>query len=194
MSAPWYVARRDRALWVAAGLYAVICVFEGLDTNSSDAIALWYMLPIALIAVSWGFRGGLVAAAVGTACFCAFAELHSTGYMGTDDWVTRIGAMVLLGGLLGRASEQSMRAHINALHNQRKRLELEEEVRRYAEGIELGDSVLQHMAAAQWMLDAGSIDQAAELISTAMEQGQRIVSELLPGQTVGNAGNLQHRG
>lgn len=52
-------------------------------------------------------------------------------------------------------------------------------------------SVRQHVAAAQWMIDAGKSDQAAELLSKAMGQGQRIVSDLLPGQTAGTTRDLE---
>ncbi len=181
---PWYRAHPRAVLAVAGGLYALVTVLESVDTDAADAIALLYMLPIALIAVSFGLRGGLAAAAVGYACFSVFAVTDSTGYLGADGWATRAGAMFLLGGLLGRAADQSARANNLALENQRERLLLQAQNRRYANGIELSDTVLQHVAAAKWMIDAGNPEEASRLLSTAMEQGQRIVSDLLPGQQV----------
>lgn len=88
--------------------------------------------------------------------------------------------MFLLGGLLGRASDQATRATDQALANQYQRMILEEQNRRYNEGIALSDSILQHVAAAKWAIERGDHDEAARLLARAMTAGQKMVSELLP--------------
>ena len=169
-------------------LFVGVVVLEAADTRASDAIALMYVLPIALMAVSFGLRGGLAAAAAGYAVFTVFAVTTTTGYLGVDGWVSRAVALFLLGGLLGHASDRSERATAVALDQQRQRLELEEHNRRYSDGIEISDSILQYVAAARWRMEQGRYEEAAELLGNALARGQQMVGELLPSQVDGEGG------
>lgn len=178
--APWYRSHPCMAFAVATLLFVGATVVQTIDVRQSDALALLSVLPIALLAVTFGMVGGLSAATVGYAIFAVFTVVDSTGRLGVDGWLTRAAVMFLLGGLLGRASDQTERAALLAMHSQRARLIAEEQNRRYSEGLEISDSILQHLAAAKWMLERGETDQVAGLLSTAMEQGQRVVGELLP--------------
>jgi hypothetical protein len=166
---------------IAASSVAVLAL-QVVDTRASDAIALLYVLPIGLSAVTFGLWGGLGAAAAAYVAFGLFAVSFGAGHVGPDGWFSRAAALFLLGGLLGRASDQIARASRTALVHQRQRLIVEEQIRRYSEGIELSDSILQHVAAAKWADERGDHAEAARLLTRALSAGQKMVGELLPPQ------------
>ena len=180
---PWYRARPGVAIAVIATSAVTVLGLQFLDTRAADAIALLYVLPIGLAAVSFGVRGGLAAAAAAYVAFGLFAVWSRADDVGVGGWLTRAAAMFLLGGLLGRASDQTARATGLALAHQRQRLIVEEENRRYSEGIELSDSILQHVAAAKWAIEQGDQAKAVRLLGSAMSAGQEMLSELLPTRT-----------
>ena len=88
--------------------------------------------------------------------------------------------MFLLGGLLGHATDLMTASEQNALDEQRKRCQLEEANLRYAEAIEINDSLIQEMVAAKWMVEQGLTDQATEVLTATIATGERMVAELLP--------------
>lgn len=186
---------REGGLWsrahpgVAVAVIVASCVavlaLQFVDTHGSDAIALLYVLPIGLAAVTFGLRGGLASAAGGYLAFGLFAVLSTADHVRPDGWLSRAAAMFLLGGLLGRAHDRTAQATRVALAHQRQSLIIEEENRRYSEGIELSDSILQHVAAAKWAIERGDEAAAARLLSQALSSGQEMVSELLPPHSPG---------
>jgi K+-sensing histidine kinase KdpD len=177
---PWFRAHPRAAVAVMAAVFAGVLALQAVDGRGSDAIALLYVLPIALGAVAFGMWGGLISAAAGYGAFSVFAVAERAGQVGPDGWVTRAVAMFLLGLLLGRSSEQIARAGRQALEHQREQLNLRDVNRRYGEGLELSDSVLQYVAAAKWLVEQGDQAAASRLLADALEQGQRMVGELLP--------------
>lgn len=181
-SEPWFRAHPEAAATVIMASSVAVVALQTVDTRASDAIALLYVLPISLAAVSFGVAGGLTAAAVAYLAFGLFALLSATGHVGVDGWIGRAAAMFLLGGLLGRASDQTERATSLALAYQRQRLIAEEQSRRFAEGIELSDSILQEVTAAKWAIEQGDHDRAARLLARALSSGQQMVGELLPSR------------
>jgi hypothetical protein len=83
---------------------------------------------------------------------------------------------------LGRACDQTAPASSLALAHHRQRLIAEEQNRRYREGIETSDSVLQHVAAAKSAIERGDRTQAVGPLTRALSSGQQMVGELLPLQ------------
>jgi hypothetical protein len=150
---PWFRAHPEVAAAVVAASSLGVLGLQVIDSRASDAIALLYVLPIGLAAVTFGLVGGLVSAAGGYLAFGLFALTSSADHVGPDGWVTRAAALLLLGGLLGRACDQAARAGRVALAHQRQRMSLEVQNRRYSDGIELSDSILQHIAAAKWRIE-----------------------------------------
>lgn len=177
---PWFRAHPGVAVAVISVSSVAVLAFQLLDKESADAVALLYSLPIALAAVTFGAAGGVGAAAVSYLAFGLFAAFSNADHVGLDGWLSRAAAMFLLGWLVGRAYDQTARAALVALANQRRRLVVEEENRRYSEGIELSDSILQHVAAAKWALEQGDHEKATGLLSQALRSGQEMVAELLP--------------
>ena len=97
-------------------LYTVLLLFAGvfvarLAVNGVDEqIALLYALPIALVAVEYGAKAGLLAGGVALALFALY-----TGIQDIDAdpvaWTTRATLFLLLGGLLGRLSDNLRSVH-----------------------------------------------------------------------------------
>ena len=177
---PWYRARPRTALVLAAVLFVAVSLTRLLVNGAAEAVDILYSLPIALLAMTFGVRGGIAGAGVGFSLFAILEEVDGGGQIGAIGWVARATGMLLLGFLLGRATDQveaGQRAVLEA-HDHRRRLQ--ETARRQAEALEISDSVLQHLAAAKWMVEAGRNDEAIELLSSTIEKGQRIVSQQLP--------------
>jgi hypothetical protein len=188
---PWFRSHPAVAIGVTIGSFGVVLGLAFADPKASDAIALLYVLPIALCAMTWGLRGGLLSAAGAYGSFCVFAVAEQSGHVGPDGWLTRAAALFLLGGLLGRASDQSAQAGRMALEHQQERLELAEENRRFSEGLELSDSILQHVAVAKWLIEQGSDDEAAKLLTEALDRGGRMVADLLPLRSVADHASMK---
>ncbi len=179
---PWFRAHPGVAAAVISVSSVAILAVQFLDKEAANALALLYVLPVGLAAVTFGTVGGLAAAAAAYVAFGLFAVFSSADQVGFDGWIGRAAAIFLLGGLLGRASDQTERATLVALDQERRRLLVEEKNRRYREGIELSDSILQHVAAAKWAIEQGDDDQAVKLLTRALSSGQDMVAELLPTQ------------
>ena len=165
---------------MAVALFVGVSVLQGFDDASGHAIAVLYVLPIALLAVTFGLRGGLLAATAGVSLFAVFEVIHSTGDIDADGWAVRAVAMFLLGALLGRATDQMAASERAALAEQRRRHRAEEVNHRYAEAIELSDSIVQQMVAAKWLMEQGRSEQAGDMLSATIETGELMVAGLLP--------------
>lgn len=177
---PWYRLYPGRAAVVAIALFVGISVLLWFNDGSGHAVVVLYVLPIALLAVTFGLWGGLGAATVGFVVFALFEIFHSSGDIDADGWAARAIAMFLLGVLLGRATDQTIASEQAALNEQQRRYELEDVNHRYAEAIEISDSILQQMVAAKWMVERGRSDQAAEALTATIERSEEMVTALLP--------------
>lgn len=183
----WYEIHPCAAALVAAALFAVISVAAWFNDATGQAVVILYVLPIALLAVSWGLRGGAVGASVGFGLFAVLTTLHSSGAIGADGWVVRGVVMFLLGILLGHAADQNWTSERAALLEQERRCRVEDANRRYAEAMEISDSLVQQMAAAKWLAEDGQGTEAAEVLACTIEAGETMARGLLErrvGETV----------
>ncbi len=174
----WYRAHPALALPIAGLLFAAISALRVAVGNGETATVL-YVLPIALLAVTYGRWGGWSGSALGLVLFSIFAAIGGPEEIDVTGWATRVVAMVLLGGLLGHAVDGSRALERRLLDEQRRRLELEEAERREREALEINDSIIQGMVGAKWLAEGGEAESAATLLDRTIEQGQRLVSELL---------------
>ncbi len=98
----WLNPEGPQTLLLAAGLYAAFYMLQAADTRPADALEVLYVVPIALLALRFGLRGGLAGA------FVALALIGISDYASGVFDVSLIGdtcwalALLLLGGLLGR--------------------------------------------------------------------------------------------
>ena len=174
----WYRAHPAAAITVAGVLFAAVGVLRVLVGNG-EASTVLFVLPIALLAVAFGQRGGWLGAALGLALFTGFVATGGTEDVDVTGILTRVVAMCLLGGLLGHASDRSRALERRALAEQRRRLTLEESQRREREALEINDSIIQGMVGAKWLAEQGDAEEAAEILGRTIEHGQRLVSDLL---------------
>jgi signal transduction histidine kinase len=159
-------------LAVSAVLLAVVFVLRLSVTTPGFGITLLYDIPVALVAVAYGFRAGIVAATVALGVFAlgeSLAPIHtSTGVtvgVNAIGYVSRALVFYLLGGLLGLYSDrlrknfaerQEAEAQILAKDKRLASVEAlarirEEERRRWAR--ELHDQTLQGLVATQILLN-----------------------------------------
>lgn len=75
-----------RTLSIAAAMFAVIVAWRFADPNPESAIGTLYVVPISLLAVRFGKRGGIAGACLGTALFvlwslAAQVAIEPSGYL-----------------------------------------------------------------------------------------------------------------
>ena len=70
--------------------------------GTGEAVDILYALPVALLAMSFGIRGGLVGAAVGFGLFAVVEVFDGVGDIDATGWITRGAGLFLLGRCSGR--------------------------------------------------------------------------------------------
>ena len=175
---PWFRRHPRRAAAVVVAMFvAVLCTRVLADDSVEDAAGLLYVLPVALAAVAFGRRAGLVASMVAVALLVTYAVARDfdISWLG---WVSRVVPLLLLGTLLGDATERLAAAA------QRER-ELEAAAQRHRDAAEISDSLIQGMTAARWALEADRSDVALTTLEATISRGQQLVSDLLRGADLG---------
>jgi hypothetical protein len=197
---PWYRSHPRAAILIAAGLFAAVSLVQFLVNGNGEAVDILYSLPVALLAVTFGLTGGLVGAAVGFSCFAAMELTDGVGDIDATGWIARVAGLLLLGVLLGRATDQIAASQQHMVEIQEKRRQVEERARRQAQALEISDSILQHLMVAKWMIEQDKGHEAIDILSSTMESGQRMVAEMLPIQlgaptpvADNSSGSLGHR-
>lgn len=175
---PWFREHRRAAALVAVGLYMAVFALTLFAPSANDDIAVLYALPVALVAVTFGRRGGVFGAVAGIGLFALALPFADSG-MSVVGWATRAGALLLLGFLLGDATDRVVSSEEHARQEELARERLEEERWRHREALELHDTVVQGIAAGIWMLDVGRSEQALDALTSTMGVAQQLVSDLL---------------
>ena len=155
------------ATTMAAGVFALRLA----DSNSEDAVSVLYVLPVALVALAFGFRVGVVTglAGVGLVVGGTLIEGDTLSPLG---WATRITPLVLLGTLVGMASDQQRAADERERHWSRVAL-------LQREAAEINDGIVQGLAAAKWLLEVGKLDRGLATVNETMLTAQALVARLL---------------
>jgi hypothetical protein len=170
---PWFVGRPRLTLVTAAALYAVAAGMLVAGGSTASDAALLCCLPIALLATTFGRRGGLVGSAVAALVVAGWAVTGRVP-LGAVGAVTRIGPLLLLGLLLGDAMDRLRRAEA-------ARVRLGEAERRHREAIQLNDTIVQSLAAAKWALEAADLAGGLAIVDETLTQSNRLVSDLIRG-------------
>jgi hypothetical protein len=87
-------------------------------------------------------------------------------------WVTRAAPMLLLGGLLGHATDQLRRAEA-------ERNMLMAAAQRHRDAVDFNDRVVQELAAAKWALEAGHLERGLDIVTNSLNAAQDMVSQML---------------
>lgn len=169
--APWFTDRPRVALAVAAVLFVAIFALRVVVGDVADVISMLYALPVALLAVAFGTRGGAAAGAVAVVLVAGWVVLEQVE-VSTVGWVARGVPLLLLGYLLGDAADRVRRVEA-------ERRELETAVQRHRDAVEINDTIVQGMTSAKWMLELGQPEEGLRRLSETIGVSQRLVSDLL---------------
>ncbi len=173
---------RAVALGVIVGLLVAVTVLRWFVDGAGQTAALLYVVPIALSALRFGRRGGLAAAGFGITAFAVMETVRARGDVDVTGWVGPLLAMALVGGLVGHLGE-SVAGREAAYRLQARRLE---ELRDSRDAvIEASDSIVQQVAAARWMLEAGESEEALAALNATLAEGLAQVSSTLPPRSRG---------
>ena len=181
--AGWALSRRyaprsrSVALVVVVALLTAVTVLRWFVDGAGQAAVLLYVVPIALSALRFGRRGGLGAAGFGIVAFIVLETVRAQGDVDATGWAGPLLAMALLGGLVGHLSAVAARAE-GAGRLQDHQLDELRDARHAA--IEAGDSLVQHVVAARWMLEAGRGDEALIVLNATVAHGMGHLSAALP--------------
>lgn len=168
---PWFRQHPATAVAVAGMLFAVASLLMVLDGEAVEASTLLYTLPVALIAVAFGLRAGLATGVLAVLLIVTWGVATGMQLDGVG-WIARCLPELLLGFLLGDASDRLRRAEA-------ERRSLESTALLYREAIEINDSLVQGMAAARWALEAGRADDGLKALDDTIGQAQDLVSDLI---------------
>jgi hypothetical protein len=156
---------------VAASLFAGVLVLRFSVAGAEDSISVLYVLPVALLAVTFGFRVGVAAGVAAMGLLVAWVMFrHET--LSELGWLSRATPLLLLGALVGFASDRMREA---------------DRTQRYAvavallqrEAAEINDSIFQGLAATKWLLEAGEVERGLVTLEQTMITAQQLVSRML---------------
>ncbi len=171
---PWFRQRPQAALTVAAGLFGVIGAASLTSVRDRNLLAVALVLPVSLLAVSFGRRGGIGAGATAVSLYALWSTHPGLPGLGAAGW-TGAASLVLVGVLLGEAVE-------DLAASEQRRQQAEDTARRHREATEINDMIVQGVAVAKWALEAGAAERALEILDQTVGEGQRLVSALLNDQ------------
>jgi glucose-6-phosphate-specific signal transduction histidine kinase len=158
-------------VFVTAALFLGVFTLRMLVEDAVDPYSMFYVLPVALAATAFGERAGILAALLALALMVVSTLLRHVTHSPAG-WATRAVPIVLLGVLLGRATDRMREAEA-----QRRRLEQAALLHR--EAIEINDSLIQRMTAAKWALEAGHAEAALQALTEAVSEALQLVSGLI---------------
>jgi len=168
---PWFRRYRAGTIAVIGVLFAAILVLRLMMDSVSDASTMLFVLPVALAAVAFGLRAGLIAGVLGVALVVVWVEATGTS-LSVIGWASRVVPLLLLGYLLGDAVDRLRLA-------EQDKLRAEAAALLSRQAIEINDSIVQGMAAARWALESGRLDVGLKILETTMSQAHEVVSDLI---------------
>jgi hypothetical protein len=172
-STPWFRRRPRRAVAVAVAVFGAVLALRLTVGDPAEPVNLLYSLPIALLAVAGGRRGGLLGGVLAAALLASWAVLDRV-QLSPLGWCGWLLPLLLLGGLLGDATDR-LRG------SQTELLRLETAAQRHRDAAEVNDGLVQGLTAAKWSLEAGDLDRGLQIITETSTRAQALVSELLRG-------------
>jgi len=136
-----------------------------------ESVTALFVFPIALIAFAFGERRGMIASALAlglTASWCWLGGIDRTAL----DWVSAAAPLLLIGVLVGHASDRLATAHELQLRLERAEL-------RQCEAADVNDTILQNIEVAKWMFEAARRERGLEMLTETVDTAQALVSGLL---------------
>ena len=168
---PWFQRWPRVSITVAALLFAGIFALRLTVGTAQDATNMLYALPIALLAIAFGRRVGVLAGCIGVALTVTWVLIDDVS-LSALGWTTRIVPMLFLGILVGDAAERLRVSEV-------RRIALDRTAYWHREAVEINDSIVQGLAVAKWALEAGDDQQALKVVEETLDQAHTLVSGLL---------------
>lgn len=168
---PWFHRWPALSVAVSALLYAGIFLLRIATGTPADATMLFFVLPVALLAVTFGLVAGLAGGLVAVALMVVWIVTEHVD-LSALGWATRALPLLLLGVLVGRAADR-LRA------SEAERVTLDAAAHWHRQAVEINDSIVQGLSAAKWSLEAGKTDRALETVTDTLNSAQTLVSQLL---------------
>ncbi len=178
---PWFHRQPRLTVAVALLLFVTVLTVRLSIGGPEDAINLLLTLPVALIALAFGRNGGLAAAVVAVGLVVLWVTLTDADLTPLG-WTSRVVPLLLLGGLLGDASDRLAAAH-------RRSRELEAAAERQRAATEVNDTLVQGMAAAKWSIEAGRYEAGLKTLTDTLTLGHELVSKLMRDADMGFDGH-----
>jgi glucose-6-phosphate-specific signal transduction histidine kinase len=170
---PWFRRHPRLAVVSALVLFVGIAMGRFITGDERDATLLLLVLPVALLALAFGLLAG-TAAAVGSVGLLVGWVVQSGVELSALGWLSRVTPLLLLGVLIGHASDAQRRADAVAA-----RLAIIEE--RQREAAEINDTIVQRLAVAKWSVESGDNQAGVDALEEVMEASQTLVVNLLVG-------------
>jgi hypothetical protein len=168
---PWFRRHPALAVGVAVVVFCVVLWLRLLLDDPGQLVELFYALPVALLTVTHGRRGGALAGLLvsGLLVLGGIVDPTSLNLLG---WCGRLLALLLLAGLLGDATDRLRRAEA-------RQLRLEQVAQRQRDAAEVNDALVQSLSAAKWALEAGDLERGLRIITETGGRAQQLVTDLL---------------
>lgn len=168
---PWFQRLPRVSTAVAVVLYAGVFALRMTTGTPIDATTMFFVLPIALLAVTFGRLAGLLAGVVAVALVALWVLTQHVGLTPVG-WLTRVLPLLLLGVLLGDAFDRLRRTEA-------QRQQLLRAAHWHRQAVEINDSIVQGLAAAKWSLEAEHTDSGLRIVTETLDHAQTMVSQLL---------------
>jgi hypothetical protein len=168
-----YTQRPGAAAIVALGLYAGVFTMR-LMIHGTDPITVFYIFPVALLAMTLGSRAGVAAGIVGVLLIVAWGAIDGVA-ANPLGWIGRVAPIMLLGFLVGRATDR-----LRAAAQTRQALFAAQ--LREREAAEINDSIIQDLVAVKWSIEAGQIEPGLDALTDTIATTESLVAALLRNQ------------
>ena len=163
---------------MAGLLFAAVLALRLAYGEPGDGYSMFFALPVALLAVTFGLRGGLVGALTAVVLMMVWV-VHDEVHLGALSWGARVVPMTTFGLLLGHGADRLRQGEIRQREHEAAAL-------LHQQAIEINESLVQGLAAARWALEAGRIDHGITLLDQTMTQAQEMVSDLIRRAGIGD--------
>ncbi|MFA5566577.1 MAG: hypothetical protein WC184_11190 [Acidimicrobiia bacterium] len=180
---PWFRRHPSMAIWATTALFCAVFALQWATADVNDAVTVLFVFPIALVALAFGVQAGVGSAFIGVALMAIWVWLSDV-HMPALGWAARILPMLLLGFLIGHASDMQRRAEI-------LETDLAVSRERQRDAAEINDTLVQSLVVAKWKLEAGDVDAGIEMIETTIHDAEALVASLLGGLRLSSHDRMQ---
>jgi hypothetical protein len=163
---------------LAIGLFALVFVAR-LAIHGTEPITIFLVFPVALLATAFGLRAGVAAGIIALLSTVAWVELEGVS-LSAVGWLGRVVPMLLLGVLIGWTTDREKAA-------ERTKQALFEAHFRERQAAEINDSIVQNLAVAKWMMEAGQEDRGLAMLADTISTSERLVAAMLGHQPLPRA-------